>query len=132
MPSRTTIKIAEMLERTNIADSDLMIVEDEIDTKRTTVKELKRAFNGDGIDPSSYKFYSSQYVRDLIDSVNITISNMPSGEEFESLEQQVKNIQQNSGSGSEKDAELVAARGTYDTLSDRLEGDIKDLEKKYI
>ena len=56
MPSRTTIKIAEMLERTNIADSDLMIVEDEIDTKRTTVKELKRAFNGDGMDPSSYKF----------------------------------------------------------------------------
>ena len=132
MPSRTTIKIAEMLERTNIADSDLMIVEDEIDTKRTTVKELKRAFNGDGMDPSSYKFYSSKHVKDLIDSVNIAISNMPSGEEFESLEQQVKNIQQNSGSGSEKDAELVAARGTYDTLSDRLEGDIKDLEKKYI
>ena len=31
MPSRTTIKIAEMLERTNIADTDLMIVEDDID-----------------------------------------------------------------------------------------------------
>ena len=39
---RTTIKIADMLERTNIADSDLMIVEDDIDTKRATIKELKR------------------------------------------------------------------------------------------
>ena len=61
---RTTIKIADMLERTNIADSDLMIVEDDIDTKRATIKELKRAFIGDGLEPDQYRFYSSQQVSD--------------------------------------------------------------------
>ena len=132
MPSRTTIKIAEMLERTNIADTDLMIVEDDIDTKRTTVKELKRAFNGDGMDPDPYKFYSSQQVKDMIDSVNISLSGTPTKEEFEDLAQQVKNIQTSTGGGSEKDPELVAARGSYDTLSDRLKGDIDSLEDKYI
>ena len=132
MPLRTTIKIAEMLERTNIADTDLMIVEDDIDTKRATVKELKRAFNGDGLEPDQYKFYSSRQVKDMIDSVNITISNMPSNQEFESLKQQVQNIQTGSGGSSTKDPELVAARGSYSTLSDRLEGDMESLEDKYI
>ena len=53
----TTIRIAEMLEKTNIEDENLMIVEDEIDTKRTTIKELKRALSGDGFSPDRYKFY---------------------------------------------------------------------------
>ena len=132
MPLRTTIKIAEMLERTNIADTDLMIVEDDIDTKRTTIKELKRAFNGDGIEPNQYKFYSSRQVKDMIDSINITISNMPSNQEFEDLKQQVQNIQTGSGGSSEKDPELVAARGSYSTLSERLEKDMESLEDKYI
>ena len=38
MPSRTTIKIAEMLEKTNIEDENFMSFEDDIYTKRTTVK----------------------------------------------------------------------------------------------
>lgn len=130
MSSRTTIRIAEMLERTDIADSDLMIVEDDIDTKRATVKELKRAFNGDGMEPSSYKFYSSLQVQDIINRIEIHMSTLPSRREFDNLEQQVKNIIGSTGSG--KDSELVAARGKYETLSDRLAGDQKDLEKKYI
>ena len=130
MSSRTTIRIAEMLEKTDIEDSNLMIVEDDIDTKRTTVKELKRAFNGDGIDPSSYKFYSSLQVQDIINGLEIHISTLPSRKEFDDLEQQVKNIIGSTGSG--KDSELVAARGKYKTLSDRLAGDQKDLEKKYM
>ena len=130
MASTTTIRIAEMLEKTNIEDSNLMIVEDDIDTKRTTIKELKRAFNGDGLDPDSYKFYSSKQVTDLINSVNISISTLPSRQEFDALSQQIKNIVGSTGEG--KDSELVAARGTYDTLSERLEGDKRELETKYI
>ena len=53
------IKIAELLFKTEIEDGNLMIVEDDIDTKQTTVKEFKRALNGDNISPSDYKFYSS-------------------------------------------------------------------------
>lgn len=130
MATTTTIRIAEMLEKTNIEDDNLMIVEDDIDTKRTTIKELKRAFNGDGLSPDSYKFYSSKYVMDLINSVNVNVSSLPSRQEFDDLAQQIKNIVGSTGEG--KDSELVAARGTYATLSERLAGDQKDLEKKYI
>lgn len=129
---RTTIKIADMLERTNIADSDLMIVEDDIDTKRATIKELKRAFIGDGFEPDQYRFYSSQQVSDYINSLNILISNLPSESDFNDLKQQVQNIQTSTGGASEKDPELVAARGEYATLSDRLKGDIESLADTYI
>ena len=50
------IRIAEMQKRDFVADTDLMICEDDIDTKQTTVKDLKRCFNGDTSDPSEYNF----------------------------------------------------------------------------
>ena len=126
----TTIRIAEMLEKTDIEDSNLMIVEDDIDTKRTTIKELKRAFIGDGLSPDGYKFYTSRQVSDLINSVNINISGLPTRTEFDNLAQQVKNIIGSTGEG--KDSELVAARGEYDTLSDRLDGDKKEILEQCI
>ena len=130
MATTTKIRIAEMLEKTNIEDDNLMIVEDDIDTKKATVKELKRAFNGDGLTPDSYKFYSSKQVMDLVNSINVNISTLPNRQEFDDLAQQIKNIVGSVGEG--KDSELVAARGEYDTLSERLAGDQKALEKKYI
>ena len=130
MATTTKIRIAEMLEKTNIEDDNLMIVEDDIDTKKATVKELKRAFNGDGLAPDSYKFYSSKQVMDLVNSINVNISTLPNRQEFDDLAQQIKNIVGSVGEG--KDSELVAARGEYDTLSERLAGDQKALEKKYI
>lgn len=125
-----TIKIAEMLEKTNIDDNNFIIVEDDIDTKRATVKELKRAFIGDGVNPDTYKFYSSQKVIELINNIKINISALPSRQEFDYLAQQIKNIVGSVGEG--KDSELVAARGEYDTLSERLIEDQLSLEKKYI
>lgn len=124
------IRIAEMLERTNISDNDLMVVEDEIDTKRTTVKEFKRALDGDSLSPSKYKFFTSKKTNDLFNSLQIAISGLPTRTEFNDLSQQVKNIVGSTGSG--KDSELVAARGKYGTLSERLSADQKALEEKYI
>lgn len=124
------IKIAELLFKTEIEDDNLMIVEDDIDTKQTTVKEFKRALNGDNISPSDYKFYSSAKVNQLISSMAINMDNMPSKSDFESLKQQVANIVGSTGSG--KDSELVAARGSYSTLAERLDGDMKSLKNKYV
>lgn len=120
------IRIAEMLERTNIADTDLMIVEDDIDTKRTTIKELKRAFIGE--EPDNYKFFTSQKVSELITGLEITIANSPSISEFNDLKQQMSNVIKNANANSE----VQAARGTYSTLAERLAGDIKAAEEKYI
>lgn len=124
------IKIAELLYKNNISDDNLMIVEDDIDTKQTTVKEFKRALIGDWSEPSDYLFYSSSKVNQLVSSMAINLDNMPSREEFNNLQQQVANIVGSTGSG--KDSELVAARGTYSTLSERLDGDMVSLKNKYI
>ena len=130
------IRIEELSEKTNIDDSNLIIVEDAEDTKKSTVLELKRAFIGDSENPSQYKVYSSKYMKEIINSLTAAILYNPSRSEFESLEEQVKNIQNFSGcsgcSSGGKDPELAAARGGYDTLSERLEGDIEEAENKYI
>ena len=62
-----------MQKRDFVADTDLMICEDDIDTKQTTVKDLKRCFNGDTSDPSEYKFYSSTKVDDIITGTSFSI-----------------------------------------------------------
>lgn len=127
------IKIAEMQKREFVSDTDLMICEDDIDTKQTTVRNLKRCFNGDASDPSDYKFYSSAKVDDLINGIEVELSHLPSSEEFNNLKQQVKNLLTSVGSQTgEKDPEIIAARGTYDTLADRLFGDQKENDSKYL
>ena len=120
------IRIAEMQKRDFVADTDLMICEDDIDTKQTTVKDLKRCFNGDTSDPSEYKFYSSTKVDDIITGIEVELSHLPSSTEISDLKQQVKNLVTTSGGLGTKDAELIAARGSYPTLADRLSGDQKE------
>lgn len=126
------IKIAEMLKRGTVADTDLMICEDDIDTKQTTVKDIKRAFNGDTSDPSEYKFYSSQKVEDIKQELEMQMNMLPSVSDIESMKNIVNNlIKENAGNG-EKDPEIIAARGTYETLGERLDSQESELSKLFI
>lgn len=120
------IRIAEMTERLDISDSDLMIVEDDIDTKKTTVKELKRAFTGQ--EPDEYKFYTSKKTSELLTGLEIDISQAAKQSDIDDLKTQFSNVLKNAT----KDSEVIAARGTYNTLGERLDGDIKAAEKKYV
>lgn len=126
------IRIAEMLKRDVVADTDLMICEDDIDTKQTTVRDLKRCFNGDTSDPSEYKFYSSSKVEDIVTGLEVEISHLPSSTDINNLTQQVKNLLTTTGGSGTKDPELVAARGAYSTLADRLAGDQKENDCRYL
>lgn len=69
-----SIRIADMEKTYNVKDSDRMIVEDEIDTKQTTVAEVKRCFNGDNKEPSSSLFYSSIKTDSLLRNTMAQIS----------------------------------------------------------
>lgn len=124
------IKIAELDEKLFIEDDNLIVVEDDIDTKKTTIKELKRSLISDTEDPDPHKFYSSGKIADLINGVRVNQSLAPTRAEFNDLKQEVSNIVGSTGEG--KDSEVVAARGSYPTLPERLAGDQKELEKKYI
>ena len=127
------MKIAEMTVLSNISDDNLMIIEDFEDTKQSTIMDLKRAFCGDSKDPSSSKFYSSLMVSDLFNTLNIRLSTLPSSEQLDNIKTIVNNLQAESGiTTGEKDAEIVAARGTYPTLSDRLIGDRNKFKEEYI
>ena len=139
------IRIEELTEKTNIDDSNLIIVEDNDDTKKSTVLELKRAIIGDSADPSQYKVYSSEYIHEIINSILASINYKPTRSEFDALKKQVDTLLDNSGcwsgcssgcssgsTGFTKDPELITARGSYDTLGNRLDGDIKSAENKFI
>ena len=52
------IRIAELLEKDRIEDENLIIVEDDEDTKRSTISKLKKSLCGDAYDPTSNLFYS--------------------------------------------------------------------------
>ena len=54
--------IAELIVKKSIEDSDIIIVEDNEDTKQSTVENLKKNFNGDNDDPNNLKFFSSSKV----------------------------------------------------------------------
>lgn len=128
------IKIADMLVRRNIEDSDLIIVEDKLDTKQSTIKDLKRVFNGDGMNPSQNKFYSSKQVKEMYDSLNVYLSLLPNASDVNYLKSQVDSLIKDLGAiqNGEKDPEIVAARAGYDTLPIRLQEDELEREKKYI
>lgn len=126
------IKIAEMLKRGTVEDTDLLICEDDLDTKQTTVRDLKRCLNGDVSEPSEYKFYSSSKVEDLFTGVDVQLSQLPTSEAIDKLVNKVTNLIQNSTGSGEKDAEIIAARGTYPTLDARLDAQESDYDKRYL
>ena len=62
--SNSEVKINDLLEKTNIEDGNLIIVEDEEDTKKSTIHRLKNNFLGDNYEPDGYRFYSSKKVEE--------------------------------------------------------------------
>lgn len=125
--SNSEIKIEDLLEKIGIEDGNLIIVEDEEDTKKAHVVELKKAFSGDYSDPELYKFYSSSKVNELINSLKIQLSSKASGSKLDELWTIVNNITTSNPDGT-KDNEIIAARGNASSLSGRfdLERDISD------
>ena len=57
--ANSEIKLEDLLEKVDIEDDNLIIVEDEEDNKKTHIIELKKECYDDNSDPESYTFYSS-------------------------------------------------------------------------
>lgn len=68
------IRIAELEEKININDSDLIVIEDDIDTKKSSILNFKRNLSGDYDDPSRNKFYSSQMVDTILRNMQVQMS----------------------------------------------------------
>lgn len=119
--------IGELTKKKAIVDSDVILVEDNEDTKQSTVEILKKNFNGDSYDPSNTKFYSSAKVDEIKTSLQRDISSKASHSDFESLKSSVNKIIETQSEQDQKDIELIIARDSCKTLDDRLERDKNSL-----
>lgn len=122
--------IAELNVKKNIEDSDIIIVEDNEDTKQSTVENLKKNFNGDNEEPDNMKFFSSAKVDEIKQSLQKEIAAKASHSEMSALEKAVNNIITNQTEQEAKDIEIVTARDGCDTLADRLDRDKESLSSR--
>ena len=125
MPEKALI--GELTKKKTIVDSDIIIVEDNEDTKQSTVEILKKNFNGDSYDPSNVKFYSSAKVDEIKTSLQRDISSKASQADYASIKSSVDKIIKTQSEQDQKDIELIIARDGCNTLDDRLERDKNSL-----
>lgn len=129
--TNTSTTIEDLNEIEKVDDTNLMIVEDEDDTKRTTVRELKKNFLGDNLNPDNFKFYSSSKINEIVKLLSNDITNKAEAEQVEKLSERIESIIASSGSG-EKDSELVDARNGESTLYNRLYRDNLNNELEFM
>ena len=129
--SNSEIKIEDLLEKVDIEDDNLIIVEDEDDTKKAHILELKKAFSGDYSVPDLYKFYSSSKISEFLNSINIQISSLASQRDLDELRRILANITTSNPDGT-KDNEIIEARGDADSLSGRFDLERMISDDKYL
>ena len=119
--SNRAIKIEDLQEKFNIGESNLLIVEDDLDTKKSTIRELKKSFSGDYLDPSRYYYYSSQHIEDLLKTINILIAGKAPKDIVENLKNQLDELILSESEGTNPDItkEVQNARVGYGTLANR-------------
>lgn len=130
MANKSYTVIGDLVNKLDIEDSNLIIVEDAEDTKQSTISELKKNFSGDYSNPSENKFYSSQKIKTLLDDLKRELSTFASDDELKEVKERIADIIAANGTG--KDSEIVDARNGYRTLATRLANDIADANDKFV
>lgn len=118
-----TFLIEELSKKDNIEDENKIIVEDSEDTKQSTIRDLKKNFNGDTKEPSSLLFYSSKMTNEIKESLQRDLSTKASMKDYESVKKSLDEIIITQTEAESKDIELIIARDGEDSLKDRLDRD---------
>ena len=124
------VLIEELVMKREPDDENLIIVEDSEDTKKSTIKELKKNLSGDYRDPSDWKFYSSKYVEELFKNIKIEMSNYAYLTDVAELRRVIQSIVASAGSG--QSTEVVQARDGESTLQARLQRDLNYANDSFI
>lgn len=127
--TNSSIKIAQMPERIGVEDTDLLIVEDSEDTKKSSVREFKKNLVGDYSDPNEYKFYSSIKIAKILQDIDRLLSEKATDADLKAIEKRLANIVASSG---DDITEVVEARDGEDSLGVRLERDLDMIDETYI
>lgn len=129
--SNTSVPIEDLTEAVEIEDSHLIIVEDEEDTKKASVRTLKKNLIGDYNDPDTMKFYSSKKADELLSEMSKKVDAKAEQTDIDDVKNRIAAIVTVPSDGS-KDQELVDARNGKASLATRLEADIKSADEKYL
>lgn len=121
--------ISDLTKAYEINDDNLIIVEDNEDTKQSTILDLKKSFSGDYKTPSDKTFYSSQKVESYMSDLKRELSSLASDKELKAISQRIEDIITESGTG--KDSEIIDARDGQTTLNSRLSRDISLADDKF-
>ena len=125
--------IEDLISLPSIEDNNLIIVEDNEDTKKATVLDLKKAFSGDYKTSSDKTFYSSKKIEEYMSNIRRELSSLASSEDLQKITKRVEDIITGSGSGNVDYAqELIYARNGARQLNDRLEDDKAEADNKYL
>lgn len=122
--------INELTMKKSIIDSDIIIVEDNEDTKQSTVENLKKNFNGDSDDPNNLKFYSSAKVNEIKQSLQKELASKANHSEMHELKKSVDTIITTQSEQESKDIEIIVARDGCNTLAERLNRDKESLSSR--
>lgn len=126
--------IEDLISLPSIEDNNLIIVEDNEDTKKATVLDLKKSFSGDYKAVSDMTFYSSKKIEEYMSNIRRELSGLASGEELKNISKRIEDIITGSGSnmGANFQQEIIYARNGESTLDDRLELDIRLADDKFM
>lgn len=130
MANKDFIVVEDLAQRMEVQDTDLIIVEDQEDTKQATVLDLKKCFTGDYKNPDEHLFYSSKKTNEMINGIKRDLSTFASNRDLKSVQDRVEDIIVSNGEG--KDSELIYARDGMKSLNLRLERDIFSADDKYM
>lgn len=70
MDKENRIKIADLINQTNLSDTDILMIEDSINTKKITVRNFVSSIIKDNEVPTAYRLYSSLKIQNLIDELD--------------------------------------------------------------
>ena len=122
--------IEDLVSLPMIDDTNYIIVEDDEDTKKATILDLKKSLSGDYKEPSDKTFYSSKKIEEYVNNIKRQVSGCASEAELQSVSRRIEDIINEQGSG--KDSEVIDARDGELTLHSRLNRDNRYADDKYI
>ena len=73
MSEQNSVKISELIEKSSLLDTDVFVVEDAENTKKTTLKNIVLSIIHDNDFPANYRLYSSAKVDTLVRDINQSI-----------------------------------------------------------
>ena len=121
------IKIEDLTRLRDIENDNIIIVEDKEDTKKSTILDLKKSFNGDSKDPSYTDYYSSEMIQKLL--AGATVNSDAVYAAISGFEKRLSTITKIDG---KSNSEVINARysgltGSNDNLSSRLTADNNEI-----